>query len=113
MKRFQTCLALATRLFASGCYSTTLRSGKPVGKVAPDANNAWHSGFLTGGVDASGDYELKRLCPNGWAEIRTETSVPNEMVEMLTFRLYAPQTVSVKCAAETAKAPDATPVSRL
>lgn len=92
-------VALLLVLGASGCYTTSISSGKPLGKVAPDADDTWHSGLLTGGIDLSGDYDLKRLCPNGWAEIRTETSVLNEIVELATYRLYAPQTVRVTCAA--------------
>jgi hypothetical protein len=90
-------------ILASGCYTTTLRSGKPAGEPAPDADGHWHSGILTGGVDVSGAYDLKQLCPNGWAEIETETSVFNQVVELATLRLYAPQTVSVRCRATTSK----------
>jgi hypothetical protein len=102
MKAPKFTLALAALSFASGCYTTTLSSGKPVGEVASGADDKWHSGVLTGGVDVSGDYELNKLCPHGWSEIRTETSVPNEIVELLTWRVYAPQTVRVKCAAKSA-----------
>jgi hypothetical protein len=91
-------IVLIVAVFTSGCYTTTLRSGKPVGEPADDADGHWHSGFLTGGLDASGDYELKKLCPDGWAEIETETSVLNEVVELVTYRVYAPQTVTVRCA---------------
>ena len=93
-------MALALLLLASGCYTTTISSGRPVGKVSPEADDTWHSGLVTGGVDLSGDYDLKSLCPNGWAEIHTETSVLNEVVELATYRLYAPQTVRVTCAAD-------------
>jgi hypothetical protein len=118
MKKLRLCLTLGAMIFTSGCYTTTLSNGKPVGQVAAEADDTWHSGVLTGGVDVSGDYELKKLCPDGWAEIRTETSVANEVVELLTWRVYAPQTVRVKCAA---KAPEKSaaasepqrPVSRL
>ncbi|HKE17565.1 MAG TPA: hypothetical protein VKB80_21970 [Kofleriaceae bacterium] len=102
MKRFSILFALATVSLASACYSTTVRSGKPVGQPAQDADGHWHSGLITGGIELSGPYELDRVCPDGWAEIHTETSLPNELVELLTFRIYAPQTVTVKCAAPTA-----------
>jgi hypothetical protein len=100
MKTLPFACSIVALACASGCYTTTLSSGKPVGEAADDADGHWHSGFLTGGVDASGEYELKKLCPNGWAEIETETSVVNEIVELATYRLYAPQTVTVRCAAE-------------
>lgn len=100
MRRASILVALALVTTAGGCYSTTVRSGKPVGQVAPGADDRWHSGVLTGGVELSGPYDLEQLCPHGWAEIHTETSLPNEAVEILTFHLYAPQTVRVVCAAE-------------
>lgn len=39
--------------------------------------------------------------------IRTETSVLNEVVELATYRLYAPQTVRVTCAAAAPRRPRA------
>jgi Bor protein len=108
MTRADLLLALASLVLlalVSACYSTTVRSGKPVGHKAADADGRWHSGVLTGGVELSGPYDLDRLCPDGWAEIRTETSVFNEAAELLTFHLYAPQTVHVTCAAPPAGEP--------
>jgi Bor protein len=102
MRRAAILLALASVALVSGCYSTTVRSGKPVGQKAADADGRWHSGVLTGGVELSGPYDLDRLCPDGWAEIRTETSPFNQAAELLTFHLYAPQTVHVTCAAAPA-----------
>jgi Bor protein len=98
MKRFFVLVALATTALA-GCYSTTVTSGKPAGKVASGADDRWHSGVLTGGVELSGPYDLESLCPYGWSEIHTESSPANVVVEFMTFHLYAPQTVRVTCAA--------------
>jgi hypothetical protein len=53
---------------------------------------------LGGSQEASGPYDLKGLCPNGWAEIHTKTSFGNGLIEIMTFRLYNPQTIEVKCA---------------
>lgn len=93
-------LALLVCLTAlSGCYSTTIRSGAAPGAAPLEAREHWHSGFVAGVADASGPYDLQRLCPAGWAEIRTETSFWNGLVDMLTWRLYNPQTTTVVCAA--------------
>ncbi len=103
MKLFRVVLALTATVLSTGCYATELYSGRPVGKAALVADHHWHSGVFAGGVDLSGPYDLRRLCPRGWAEIRIETSLPNELVELATFGIYAPQSVSVKCAEATDK----------
>jgi hypothetical protein len=94
-------LVLFVALAATGCYTTTMRSGKPVGEAPLAADDRWHSGFLGGTQEASGPYDLSQLCPDGWAEIRTKTSFGNGLVELLTVGVYNPQTVDVKCAAKT------------
>lgn len=90
---------LFVALAATGCYSTTVNSGKPVGEAPLEVDEHWHSGFLGGTSESSGPYDLEKLCPNGWAEIHTKTSFGNGLVEFLTVGVYNPQTVDVKCAA--------------
>jgi hypothetical protein len=98
MKRhlFVLCAAFAL----SGCYTTTLRSGKPAGETPMEADERWHNGFVGGTEESSGPYRLEQLCPHGWSEIETHTSFGNGLLEIVTFHLYNPQTVNVKCAAE-------------
>ena len=103
MKRAQILCALAGLALFSGCYTTTLRSGKPVSATPSTTSKHWHSGVLGGGVELSGPYELKRICPHGWSEIETETSVFSVIAEFATFHLYAPQTVRVRCAENPAQ----------
>lgn len=94
-------------LALSGCYTTTLKSGKPAGESPMEADNRWHNGFVGGTSEASGPYRLEELCPNGWSEIKTHTSFGNGLLEVVTLSLYNPQTIDVRCAAEpetTAKA---------
>jgi hypothetical protein len=93
-------LTVLVAAFATGCYTTTIRSGKPVGDAPLVMDEKWHSGFLSGTQEASGPYDLDEVCPHGWAEITTKTSFANGLVEMGTFHIYNPQTVEVKCAAE-------------
>jgi len=103
MKLSNLILFAATAFVASGCHTTTLRSGKPAAEAPLEANERWHSGFLSGTQEASGPYDLERICPNGWSEIRTETSFANGVVEVMTVGLYNPQTVDVKCAVSEPK----------
>ena len=43
MKRFSTMIAFVTMTVAGGCWTTTVKSGRPVGPVAPGADDSWHS----------------------------------------------------------------------
>jgi hypothetical protein len=100
MSRLSPIALFAAALALSGCYSTTMHSGLPKGEVARNADDRWHSGFVLGTQDADGPYDIDELCPNGWSEIKTETSFGNGLVEVLTVGIYNPQTVRVVCAAE-------------
>jgi hypothetical protein len=94
-------------LALSGCYTTTLKSGRPAGESPMEADDRWHNGFVGGTSEASGPYRLEQLCPHGWSEIKTHTSFGNGLLEVVTLSLYNPQTIDVRCAAEpetTAKA---------
>jgi len=99
MKHSKIILMLAAGLVASGCYTTTVSSGKPAAEAPLEADQHWHLGFLGGTEEASGPYDLDKICPNGWSEIRTETSFANGLVEFMSMHIYSPQTVDVKCAA--------------
>jgi len=112
VKRMSLVLLAALALGASGCYSTTIKNGKPVGEAPLEGDHRWHHGFVGGTSEASGPYQLSKICPDGWAEIETETSFSNGLLDVVTFGLYNPQTVEVKCEAkpnrrETARAANA------
>jgi hypothetical protein len=83
---------------AAGCYTTTLRSGANVAPATVEYDAKWHHGFVLGIAEVSGPYDLRKACPNGWAQIKTETSFLNGFVELVTSGIYAPQTVTVQCA---------------
>jgi hypothetical protein len=84
-----------------GCYTTTIRSGKSASPAQPtvEYDEKWHSGVVYGLAELSGPHDLAKACPNGWAEIHTETSFLNGLVDLLTWSLYTPQTVTIQCAA--------------
>ncbi|MBK8994642.1 MAG: hypothetical protein IPM35_02675 [Myxococcales bacterium] len=92
-------LVTGLALAATGCYSTTVRSGLPAGTTPMEVDDRWHSGFVGGTSEASGPYDMERICPEGWSEIETETSFANGLVELATVGVYNPQTVKVTCAA--------------
>lgn len=92
-------LAFAALVLASGCFTTTVRSGKPPGDATAEYDGKWHSGVVWGIAELSGPYNLSEVCPNGWAEITTETSFLNGLVNGVTSNIYNPQTVTVRCAA--------------
>jgi hypothetical protein len=100
VKKHSLLLVVLGAVALSGCYSTTVRSGKPAGVTPLEADERWHSGFLGGTQEASGPYDLEKICPNGWSEIRTETSFANGVVDIFTVGVYNPQTIRVTCAAE-------------
>lgn len=89
---------MCSALALNGCYTTTLRSGLPPGETKTEADMRWHSGFLGGTQEASGPYDVGALCPNGWSEIKTETSFANGFVELVSVHVYNPQTITVTCA---------------
>jgi hypothetical protein len=92
--------AVALALALSGCWATTIHSGKPPGVSPPDWHDRWHSGMLFGSVELSGPYDLNAICPHGWSEVRTRMTALNALLTVLTFDIYSTQTISVVCAAE-------------
>lgn len=86
-------------LTTTGCFTSHVRSGLPVGQAPVEGRERWHSGFVLGVAEASGPYDLAHMCPQGWAEITTETSFWNGLVDMVTSGIYNPQTITVRCAA--------------
>jgi hypothetical protein len=97
--KWVTLLAVMSSAIAlGGCYSTTLRSGLPAGETKMEVDEHWHSGFVGGTQEASGPYDVSELCPQGWSEIKTETSFANGLVELMSLHIYNPQTITVTCA---------------
>lgn len=99
-------LALTALCCATGCYTTTIRSGRPInpqpvmqqdGDEVIEYDGKWHHGFIAGMVEVGGNYNLDRICPQGWAEIKTETSFVNVVVTAVTMGVYTPQSVTIKC----------------
>ena len=62
-------------------------------------------GAIYGIAELSGPYDLSKACPGGWAEVKTETSFLNGLADRITYGIYNPQTVTVKCAAAAKSSP--------
>lgn len=81
-----------------GCYTTTVSSGKPAAPARIEYDEKWHHGLVYGIAELSGPYQLDAVCPEGWADITTETSFANGFVDAITYGIYSPQRVTVRCA---------------
>ena len=93
-------LLLAT---TSGCATTTLRSGLPPGDSPPSYTEKWHAAFLFGSIEASGPYDLDRICPTGWAEVSVEPDVFTAVAGAITLFIYSPSRVTIVCAVRGAR----------
>lgn len=102
MKRL---LMMSALMLSVGCYTTVIRNGKPASLPTTQYDEKWHSGVVYGIAELSGPYDLSKACPSGWAEVETETSFLNGFVQALTFSLYNPQSVTIRCVATSASAP--------
>ena len=89
---------------AVGCYTTTIRPGKPAAPAGIEYDEKWHHGLVWGIAELSGPYNMSRVCPQGWAVVKTETSFLNGLVSTVTDGVYSPQTVTVQCSAAAAPA---------
>ena len=92
-------LLLLIAVLLTGCWRMTVRNGNPVGETPIDFDNKWHSGVVYGLAELTGPYDVSKVCPRGWAEIHTETPFPQGLVQVLSFNLYNPQGVTIRCAA--------------
>ena len=97
--------AVLVLLGTAGCYTTTLQSGLPPAPPTVEYDDKWHSGVVLGIAELSGPYDLQKICPNGWAQIKTETSFVNGFVELVTSGIYTPQSVTIRCTTSSAPTP--------
>jgi Bor protein len=91
-------LAMLLAIAMTGCWATTVHSGKAPGAIPDGWNDRWHSGLLFGSVELSGPYDLNAICPRGWSEVRTRMSALNAILTVITFDIYSTQTITVVCA---------------
>jgi hypothetical protein len=103
MKAIKAAGLVALVISSSACFTTTLRSGQTANAPRLENDRRWHHGVIWGIAELSGPYDLKKICPNGWAEVTTETSFLNGLLTSLTSSVYTPQSVTIRCAGEEAE----------
>ena len=93
-------LLLAAALAMAGCWRTTIHNGNAaVGQTPIEYDGKWHNGVVYGIAELSGPYDLSKVCPQGWSQIHTETDFLTGLVTAITFDIYTPQRVTIRCAA--------------
>jgi hypothetical protein len=94
-------LALITlALAASGCAETRLYSGRPPGDTAAGYNARFHDAYFFGTTDGEAPYELERICPSGWSEIRIAPDFFSAVLSVATLFVYTPNRLTIVCAGE-------------
>jgi hypothetical protein len=89
-------LVTALTLGLAGCYHATIDTGRaPSGHTV---ERQWAHGFVYGLVPPS-LVETASQCAHGVAKVETQLSFLNQVANVLTFGLYTPMTITVRCAA--------------
>jgi hypothetical protein len=83
-----------------GCAETRLYSGHPPGDIAADHDARFHDAYLFGTTDGEEPYELSRICPQGWSEIRIAPDFFTAVLSVTTLFLYTPNRLTIVCAGE-------------
>ncbi|MEL7833309.1 Bor/Iss family lipoprotein [Fodinibius sp. N2] len=96
MKIFKYLLILSLALVLSSCYHARISTDQePSVKVV---EKPWHHGFLFGLVYPN-EIDVSDKCTNGVAEVDTKLSFLNMLVSNITFGIYTPMNIEVRCAA--------------
>lgn len=93
MKRWM--MVLFSAFLLAGCYHATVQTGLRPGTVKIEER--WASGWILGLVPPS-TVETMEKCPAGVAQVDTQLSFPNQLVNFLTFGIYTPMEIVVTCA---------------
>lgn len=88
---------LVFSLVLPGCYQAQVTTNKPAGNTVVE--EGWAPSYLMGLVPASID--VSEQCSNGISSATRKFSFLNMVVSSLTIGIYAPQNVTVTCAAES------------
>ncbi len=82
-------------IVTTGCCEHTYTMGQG-GVAAPIVYEEWHSQWL-GGLIGERNLDINVLCPSGNATIHDEQSFLNGLVSALTFAIYSPTIVKIRC----------------
>lgn len=99
MKKMQMALVvLGLAVAATGCATHTINYKNPTAQVGGPSQSAKQSFFLWGLVGGK-EVNLDQMCPAGVAQIKSQTSVGDQIFSILTGGIYSPMSVDVQCAA--------------
>ena len=90
---------LLVLLVGPGCYHATVVTGKPAGTTVVERPFAL--GFVYGLIPPP-TLSVAQECPQGVAQVETQMSFVNGLVNTLTFGLVNPWTITVTCASGSA-----------
>ncbi|MBC7843065.1 MAG: Bor family protein [Gemmatimonadaceae bacterium] len=85
----------ALALLTTGCYHTTITTGRPMSETT--IMQPWALSFIYGLVPPP-TVETASKCPSGVAQVETQLSFLNGLVGSLTFGIVTPMTIKVTCA---------------
>ena len=88
-------LFLTLLLFLPACWHATVTTGLRPSTVKIE--NKWASSWIYGLVPPSA-VETMEKCPAGVAQVDTQLSFTNQLVNFLTFGIYTPMEIVVTCA---------------
>ena len=88
-------LLFIVMLVPTACYHATVTTGLRPSTVKIE--NRWASGWIYGLVPPSAIETMER-CPAGVAQVDTQLSFANQLVNFLTMGIYTPMEIVVTCA---------------
>jgi len=94
----------------TACFRQVVQTGRAPSQTVVKQN--WVSTWIFGLVPAT-PIDARAQCPSGVATVETQTSFANGLLSALTIGIWAPQTVTITCAAGTAALPAGTEVLRV
>lgn len=102
MKR--TILILTFLVILPACYHATVTTGLRPSTIKIE--DKWADGWVYGLVPPSAVETMER-CPAGVAQVDTQLSFLNQLVNFLTFGIYTPMEIVVTCADDRQNLPEA------
>lgn len=88
-------LLFTAAILMQGCYHATVTTG--LRPSAVKIEKKWASGWIYGLVPPS-TVETMGQCSAGVAQVETQLSFANQLVNFLTFGIYTPMEIVVTCA---------------
>jgi len=97
-------LLLTLLLFLPACWHATVTTGLRPSTVKIE--DKWASSWIYGLVPPSA-VETMEKCPAGVAQVDTQLSFTNQLVNFLTMGIYTPMEIIVTCADDREEMPEA------